>query len=162
MRRRGLHGALAALAALGTALLVGCDRAAPVQAARLEHLNSGKVVPATLPFSEAVRVGDMLYLSGQVGIVPGTLTLVPGGLEAEARQTMDNIRTTLQAHGYDMTDLVRCMVMLTDMSEWAKFNEIYKTYFSGTYPARSAIGASGLALGARVEVECTASRGSPR
>jgi 2-iminobutanoate/2-iminopropanoate deaminase len=93
-----------------------------------------------------------------VGIVPGTLTLVPGGLEPEARQTMDNIRTTLSAHGYTMNDLVRCLVMLTDMSEWSKFNEIYKTYFTGRFPARSAIGASGLALGARVEVECTAAR----
>ena len=122
----------------------------------IEFLNSGKIVPATLPFSEAVRVGDTLYLSGQVGIKPGTLELVPGGIQAEARQTLENIRTTLEAHGYSMRDVVKCTVMLADIAEWATFNEVYKTYFSPPYPARSALGANGLAIGARVEVECLA------
>ena len=122
----------------------------------IEFLNSGKIVPATLPFSEAVRVGDTLYLSGQVGIKPGTLELVPGGIQAEARQTLENIRTTLEAHGYSMRDIVKCTVMLADIAEWATFNEVYKTFFSPPYPARSALGANGLAIGARVEVECLA------
>lgn len=122
----------------------------------IEFLNSGKIVPATLPFSEAVRVGDTLYLSGQVGIKPGTLELVPGGIRAEARQTLENIRTTLEAHGYSMRDIVKCTVMLADIAEWATFNEVYKTFFSPPYPARSALGANGLAIGARVEVECLA------
>ena len=116
------------------------------------------MLPATLPFSEAVRVGGTLYLSGQIGVVPGTLDLVPGGIEEEARQTMENIRTSLQAHGYTMRDVVKCTVMLADMSEWAAFNEVYRTFFAGRYPARSALGANGLALGARVEVECIAAR----
>lgn len=119
-------------------------------------LNSGKVAPSTLPFSEAVRVGNTYYLSGQVGIVPGSMTLVQGGMAAEARQTMDNIRTSLEAHGLTMANVVKCTVMLADMSEWGAFNEIYKTYFTPPYPARSALGANGLALGARVEVECIA------
>lgn len=122
----------------------------------VEYLNSGKVLPSNLPFSEAVRVGDVLYLSGQVGVVPGTLKLVPGGIRDEARQAMENIRTTLEAHGLSMRDVVKCTVMLADISEWAAFNEIYKTFFSAPYPARSALGANGLALGARVEVECIA------
>jgi reactive intermediate/imine deaminase len=122
----------------------------------IQFLNSGKVTPSTLPFSEAVRVGNMVYLSGQVGITPGSLTLVSGGMAAEARQTMDNIRTSLETHGLTLKDVVKCTVMLTDMSEWAAFNEIYKSYFTPPYPARSALGASGLALGARVEVECIA------
>lgn len=122
----------------------------------VEFLNSGRVLPTTLPFSEAVRVGDLLLLSGQIGIVPGTMELVPGGIREEARQTMENIRTTLAAHGHAMTDLVKCTVMLADISEWATFNEVYATFFSGRYPARSALGANGLALGARVEVECIA------
>jgi reactive intermediate/imine deaminase len=122
----------------------------------VEYLNSGKVLPSNLPFSEAVRVGDVLYLSGQVGVVPGTLKLVPGGIRDEARQAMENIRTTLEAHGRSMRDVVKCTVMLADISEWAAFNEIYKTFFSAPYPARSALGANGLALGARVEVECIA------
>ena len=125
----------------------------------IEFLNSGKIVPATLPFSEAVRVGDTLYLSGQVGIKPGTLELAPGGIQAEARQTLENIKTTLEAHGYSMRDVVKCTVMLADIAEWATFNEVYKTYFSPPYPARSALGANGLAIGARVEVECLAVTG---
>lgn len=122
----------------------------------IEFLNSGKIVPATLPFSEAVRVGDTLYLSGQVGIKPGTLELVPGGIRAEARQTLENIRTTLEAHGYSMRDIVKCTVMLADISKWGDFNEVYKTFFTGHFPARSALGTTGLALGAQVEVECMA------
>ena len=123
---------------------------------KVEFLNSGKVVPADLPFSEAVRVGDTLYLSGQIGVIPGSLKLVEGGTQAQARQAMENIRTSLEAHGYSMADLVKCTVMLADMSEWSMFNEVYKTYFTGRYPARSAFGANGLALGARLEVECIA------
>ena len=114
-----------------------------------EFLNSGKVVPTTLPFSDAVRVDDTLYLSGQIGIVPG-------GIREEARQTMENIRTSLEAHGYMMRDVVKCTVMLADIGEWGAFNEIYKEFFSAPYPARAAFGASGLALGASVEVECIA------
>lgn len=123
-----------------------------------EYLNSGEVFPAGIPLSEAVRVGDTLYLSGQVGIMPGTMKLAPGGLEGETRQTMENIKTSLQAHGYSMNDLVKCLVMLADVSQWATFNEIYKTYFDERYPARSAFGANGLAVGAQVEIECIAVR----
>ena len=119
-------------------------------------LNPGTVLPDGQPFSEAVRVDETLYLSGMVGVKPGTLELVPGGIKAESRQTMDNIRMTLEAHGASMDDVVKCTVMLADISEWSTFNEIYKTYFTGRYPARSALGVNGLALGARLEVECIA------
>ncbi|MDZ7667903.1 MAG: Rid family detoxifying hydrolase [Gammaproteobacteria bacterium] len=122
----------------------------------VEHLNSGSVLPQDLPFSEAVRLGDTLYLSGQIGVKPGTLELVQGGMAAEARQTMENIQATLEANGRSMNDVVKCTVMLADMSEWAAFNEIYQDYFEPPYPARSAFGANGLALGARLEVECIA------
>jgi 2-iminobutanoate/2-iminopropanoate deaminase len=124
-------------------------------------LNSGKVLPTDLPFSEAVLAGNTLYLSGQLGVQPGTLKLVPGGIKAEARQAMQNIKTSLEAHGYSMKQLVKCTVMLEDMADWPAFNEIYKTFFAGQYPARSAFGARGLALGARVEVECIAAVGAP-
>jgi 2-iminobutanoate/2-iminopropanoate deaminase len=103
-------------------------------------------------------VGNTLYLSGQIGIVPGSMKLVEGGIKTEARQTMENIKATLEAHGYAMTDVVKCTVMLADMSEWGTFNEVYKSFFSGRYPARSAFGANGLAIGARVEVECIAAK----
>lgn len=129
------------------------------QRGRVEFLNSGKVLAGNYPFSEAVRVDGMLYLSGQVGVAPGTGKLVPGGIKEESRQTMENIRTTLEAHGGSMRDVVKCTVMLADISEWATFNEVYRTFFTDRYPARSALGANGLALGARVEVECIAAAG---
>ena len=122
----------------------------------MEFLNSGKVLPAGLPFSEAVRVGNVLYLSGQMGIVPGSTRLVPGGIREEAKQTLMNIRTTLEAHGVTMRDVAKCTIMLADIGEWQAFNEVYKEFFEAPYPVRSALGAHGLALGARVEVECLA------
>ena len=123
---------------------------------KVEFLNSGKVYPAGVPLAEAVRVGDTLYLSGQIGIQPGTLKLVPGGIKEEAKQALTNIRTTLEAHGYTMRDVVKCTVMLADIAKWGDFNDVYKTFFSEPFPARSAIGANGLAIGAQVEVECIA------
>ena len=138
------------------ATMAGGDAARAADKPAIEYLNSGKVLPNTLPFSEAVKVGNLLYLSGQLGIMPGSMKLVPGGIKEEARQTMENIKTSLEAHGYKMSDLIKCTVMLADMSEWATFNDVYKTFFPGHFPARSAFGANGLALGARVEVECIA------
>ena len=141
---------------IGALLLTTFSGCASVQAPRVAFLNPGTVLPTGLPFSEAVRVDNTLYLSGMVGVKPGSVELVTGGIEAEARRTMDNIKMTLEAHGASMGDVVKCTVMLADISEWATFNGIYKTYFDARYPARSALGASGLALGARVEVECMA------
>ncbi|EHP42718.1 endoribonuclease L-PSP [Cupriavidus basilensis OR16] len=122
----------------------------------MEFLNSGKVLPAGLPFSEAVRIGDLFYLSGQMGIVPGTTRLVPGGIREEARQTLMNMRITLEAHGLSLRHVAKCTIFLADISEWQAFNEVYKDFFQAPYPARSALGANGLALGGRVEVECVA------
>lgn len=147
------------LATVAAAVLAVAAPALAADAPAIEFLNSGKVTPTTLPFSEAVRVGDTLYLSGQIGIKPGTLELAPGGIEAEARQTLENIRTTLETHGYTMRDVVKCTVMLADIAEWAAFNAVYRSFFSPPFPARSALGANGLAMGARVEVECIAARG---
>ena len=109
-----------------------------------------------MPFSDAVRVGNMLYLSGQIG-TDSSFGLVPGGIKAEARQTMENVRAVLERHGSSLERVVKCTVMLADMSEWGAFNEVYAGYFrKDRLPARSALGANGLALGARVEVECWA------
>jgi len=134
---------------------------APVQAGqsgKVEYLNS-KTLPKNLPFSEAVKVGHTLYLSGQIGIVPGTMKLADGGMQGQAKQAMQNIKTTLEAHGYSMDDLVQCHVMLADIKDWGAFNTVYKTFFSKHFPARSAFATNGLALGAKVEVECTAAVG---
>jgi reactive intermediate/imine deaminase len=143
------------LSAIGAIFGAHIAFAAPTDV--VEYLNSGKVLPATLPFSEAVRVGNTLYLSGQIGNVPGSLKLAAGGMPAEAKQALENIKTSLEAHGYSMSNIVKCTAMLADMSEWGAFNDVYKTFFTaGRFPARSAFGAAGLALGARVEVECIA------
>ncbi len=108
-----------------------------------------------LPFSAAVRVGRMLYLSGQIGI-DGSGKLVAGGTSAETRQTMENIRATLEQYGSSLDHVIKATVMLADMSEWSDMNKVYVTYFDKHLPARSALGANGLALGARVEIECVA------
>jgi 2-iminobutanoate/2-iminopropanoate deaminase len=124
-----------------------------------KYLNSGKILPTTLPFSEAVQVGGTLYLSGQIGNIPGSLKLAPGGIKAESKQVLDNIKTSLEAHGYSLDDVVKCTAMLSDMSEWAAFNDVYKTYFKdGKFPARSAFGATALAFNARIELECIAAK----
>lgn len=126
----------------------------------MEFINSPAARATKLPFSQAVRVGDVLYLSGSIGEVPGTLKLVPGGLEAEARQAMDNIGAVLRENGLSFRDVFKCTVMLADMAHWADFNKVYLTYFEpDRLPARSAFGASGLALGALVEIECMAYAG---
>ena len=109
-----------------------------------------------LPFSKAVRVGDMLYLSGELGVKPDTIELVAGGIGPETRQTMENIQATLRSNGLGMEKVVKCLVMLADINEWAAMNEVYRTFFKAPFPARSAMGTSGLALGARVEIECMA------
>jgi len=127
--------------------------------AQPEYLNSGAILPTTLPFSEVVRVEKTLYLSGQIGNLPGSLELAEGGIAGQAPQVMENIKTTLEAHGYAMSDLVKCTVFLADMSEWGIFNEVYARYFEeGRFPARSALGTTGLAFNARVEVECIAAK----
>jgi 2-iminobutanoate/2-iminopropanoate deaminase len=109
------------------------------------------------PFSDAVQVGDLLILSGQIGAKPGTTAVVPGGIEAETRQTMDNIGASLKRRGLGFDSVVKCTAMLADMKDWPAFNAIYATYFKkGRYPARSALGVNGLALGARIELECWA------
>ncbi len=114
---------------------------------------------ASLPFSEAVRVGDLLYLSGKLGTRPGGLALVEGGIGPETRQTMENIKAALERHGSSMDRVVKCTVFLADIVEWAAMNEAYRPFFGKTPPARSTIGTSGLALGARVEIECIAAAG---
>lgn len=108
-----------------------------------------------LPFSEAVRVGDYLHLSGQMGI-DASGRLVAGGMEAETRQIMANIGAVLAKHGLSYQHVVKCLVMMADMSEWPAMNAVYLEYFSVPLPARSAFGANGLALGGRVEIECIA------
>lgn len=141
---------LAAVALIAFAVPLSAAPRAPV-----EHIGEPTLDGARLPFSEAVRVGDLLFLSGQLGRRPdGTL---PTEFDAQARQLMDNIGGVLTKAGIGWGDVVKCTVMLDDMTNWPAFNRIYVTYFTdGKFPARSAFGADGLALGAALEVECIA------
>ena len=125
-------------------------------APEVEFLTTPERRALGLPFSEAVRVGNMLYLSGQLGAAPGTMAVVEGGIQAETRQTLENIKAVLERYGSSMDRVVKCTAMIDDMSEWPAMNEIYTEYFPGPKPARSAFGADGLALGAKVEIECWA------
>ena len=111
---------------------------------------------APLPFSEAVQVGETLYVSGQIGNLPGTLTLPPGGIIPESRQALANLQAVVERHGSSLGQVVKCTIFLADIQDWPAFNAVYREFFQGSLPARSALAASGLALGARVELECIA------
>lgn len=112
----------------------------------------------TRPFSPAVRVGNLVFLAGQIGTAADASgPVVPGGVGPQTKQIMENIATVLKAIGLTMDDVVKCTVFMADMAEWDAMNAVYRTYFKpDRLPARSALGANGLALGARVEIECMA------
>lgn len=148
-----MSAALAILAAMTAAPRPTNSEAQPRPP--LERIGRPMNAGARLPFSAAVRVGDVLFLSGQIGLTPdGKL---PAEFAAQARQTMDNIAGVLAKAGLGWGDVAKCTVMLDDMANWPAFNAIYVGYFpDGAFPARSAFGADGLALGAQLEVECIA------
>lgn len=108
-----------------------------------------------LPFSEAVRVGNVLHLSGMLPI-DAERKLVTGGIGPETRQVMENIKAVLEKHGSSLDKVFKMTVMLADMADWPEMNKIYVTYFKRHFPARSAFGATALALGAKLEIECSA------
>ena len=120
-----------------------------------ECFDEGPMAGKGYPFSESVRVGNILFISGQVGVDENN-ELAEGGIAGETRQIMSNIGGALERRGLGFSDVVKCTVFLADVAEWGEFNSIYTTYFEPPYPARSALGANGLALGARLEVECIA------
>ena len=125
----------------------------------LSHYQSENTKNLGLPFSDAVIVGDIIYLSGQVGNLPGSLELAPGGLIPETKQIFQNIEAVLKANGSSFDDVIKVTVMMDNIDEWGEFNKEYVKIFDGDKkPARSAFGSTGLALGAKLEVECIALR----
>ncbi len=130
--------------------------AQPLLATEVKFLNEPETEQSGLPFSKATQVGNLLFLSGELGIDPKTKALVKGGITAESRQVMENIARTLKLFGSDLSKVAKCTVFLADINEWSKFNQVYVTFFKDNFPARSAVAGSGLALSARVEVECIA------
>jgi len=142
-------------AAVAACLLAGCAHQA--HQATVQHYPNPGDPEGKLPFADAVRAGGLLFQSGKLGFDAATKKLVPGGIQPETRQTMELIKEGFARYGVGMDRVVKCTVFLADMKEWAAMNEVYVTYFpAGKMPARSALGASGLALGARVEIECIA------
>ena len=152
---------------LALALLPGCmiiadgvgehDEADRGHKMRVKHHPMPGDPQGALPFADVVRAGSLLFQSGKLGIDPATGKLVPGGIQPETRQTMALIKEGFERHGVGMERVVKCTVFLADMKEWPAMNEVYVTFFpADKKPARSALAAAGLALGARVEIECIA------
>lgn len=147
------HGFL--LAALVLVAVPGCEATdnepdAPVVVA------PESTVLGDLPFSPGVRAGDFLFLSGAIGTRPGTTALVSDDVAGQTAQTMANLRTVLHAAGADLADVVKCTVFLVDMADYPAMNEAYAAAWPADPPARSTIAGSGLALGAKVEIDCIA------
>jgi len=127
------------------------------KAEHISYIASEEFKKSNLPFSEMVIVGNLMYLSGQIGSSPkNPMVLVDGGMKNEARQALENIKTLLENNGSSMENVVKCTVMLADINEWSDFNAEYIKYFPENKPARSAFATNGLALNARVEIECIA------
>jgi 2-iminobutanoate/2-iminopropanoate deaminase len=147
---------LPALALAGALAVLTAAPAFAAEHAKAEFLASTDPARRDLPFSEAVRAGDFMFLSGQIGFDPATGKPVAGGIKAESRQALTLIKDVLTRNGASLSDVVKCTVFLADIAEWPTFNEIYAEFFKKPFPARSALAASGLARDARVEVECIA------
>ena len=142
--------------AIGVLIMSSTAEAQPRPA--VEHLGRPNLNGQPLPFSDAVRVGDVLYLSGQLGI--GADGKLPEGIEAQTKQALENVGAILKRAGLGYADVFHCTAMLADMKDWPAMNKVYVTYFpEGKRPARSAFGASGLALGGLIELECQAYAG---
>ena len=146
------------LLAIAAAFLFVTSTAESAPRPAIEHLGRPALNGQPLPFSDAVRAGDTLYLSGQLGLGPdGKL---PEGIEAQTKQALDNVGAILKRAGLGYGDVFHCTAMLSDMANWPAFNTVYVTYFpEGQRPARSAFGASGLALHGLIELECQAYAG---
>jgi len=119
-----------------------------------EIIRAKKAPQAIGPYSQAVRVGDMVYTSGQIPLDPASMQLVSGDVEAEIRQVFENLRAVAEAAGTSLAKAVKVNIFLTDLAHFAKVNELMAQYFSEPYPARTTIGVAQLPKGARVEIEC--------
>jgi 2-iminobutanoate/2-iminopropanoate deaminase len=156
MPRTPLMPRIATLALTALLILTACaepdDDDGP---ARQVIAPAGQVLEG-LPFSPAVRTGDLIFLSGAIGNEPGTRELVSPDVGPQTRQALENLRAVLTAANAGLDDVVKCTVFLLDINDYAAMNEVYASVFGDTPPARSTVAGSGLALGAKVEIECIA------
>lgn len=141
-------------------LFCGCAHQAPAPKAPPARrvIATDKAPAALATYSQAIEVGNTLYLAGQVGLDPATRELAPGGLEPEARRALENCKAVLAAAGYTLGDVVQVQVLLADIADYQAFNAIYATYFPKEPPARAAYAVAALPRGAKVEIVMTAAR----
>jgi 2-iminobutanoate/2-iminopropanoate deaminase len=119
-------------------------------------IRTDKAPAAIGPYSQAIKVGEWLFVSGQLGLVPGTGELAGGGFAGQAGQALENLGNILRAAGYGLSDVVSVDVFVTDISQFGAFNEIYEGYFTEHKPARAVVEVKGLPKGAMVEIKCLA------
>lgn len=118
---------------------------------------SAKKVPAAIgPYSQAVKVGDFIFCSGQVGKDPKTNSFVKGGIESQTRQVLENLKAVLEGAGANLSDVVKTTVYLKDVTDFPKMNEVYASYFQKPYPARATVEVARLPQDALIEIECIA------
>jgi 2-iminobutanoate/2-iminopropanoate deaminase len=134
----------------------GCAGAPPAGTRRV--ITTDRAPAAMAAFSQAIQVGNTVWVAGQLGVDPATRQLVPGGIEAETRQALENVQAILEAAGFSLADAVQVQVLLADISEWEKLNPVYVTFFPRDPPARAAYAVAALPRGARVEILVTAAR----
>ncbi|PIP72763.1 MAG: reactive intermediate/imine deaminase [Nitrospinae bacterium CG22_combo_CG10-13_8_21_14_all_47_10] len=108
------------------------------------------------PYSQAIRVGDLLYTSGQIALNPGTMEMMSGEIEEETEWVLKNISAILQADGMSLAHVIKTTVYLTDLSEFARMNQVYEKFFAKTKPARACVQVAGLPKGAKVEIDAIA------
>lgn len=135
--------------------LTGCKQESSKTVDKVVFHKTHEPKKSGAPFSDIVQVGDLYFLSGQVGMDHSTRKLVEGGIQSETKQTLENIKAVLEYHGMKMENVVKCTVILADIEDFSAFNEVYKKYFPNK-PARTTFAAKGLAVGARIEIECIA------
>lgn len=150
-----MRHAVAALLLLGS---TGCIGARPPAELVRRVIVTDRAPAALAAYSQAIQVGGTVWVAGQLGIDPATRQLVPGGIEAETRQALENVEAILEAAGLTLADAVQVQVLLADIGEWEKLNPVYLTFFPKEPPARAAYAVAALPRGARVEILVTAAR----
>lgn len=130
--------------------------AGSVAYAQKQIVRSGQAPEPVGPYSQGVVANGMLYVAGQLGLDPTTRKLVEGGVEKEVPRVMENIRAVLAAHGMDLTHVVNATLFVKDLRQFGKINELYATYFTGDFPARTTVGVADLPAGAAIEIAVVA------
>jgi 2-iminobutanoate/2-iminopropanoate deaminase len=129
----------------------------PSEASMAKKVISTDLAPAAIgPYSQAVRSGELLFLSGQIPLEPGSGQLVANGIAGETRRVMDNLRAVLAAAGASFDDVVKTTIYLVDLADFAEVNQVYGEYFAGDFPARATVQVAALPRGARVEIDAVA------